>query len=381
MIDRTDTFVYYDTTMSYDKMSELTKSRIEIEELRDVNNPSSVHGIFPYRGKISAKDAKKVIIQLQNIKKNGVLFDPFCGTGTILYEGFESGLSVLGIDNNPLAIWIAKGKRALNNQQLTDVWNEFDNLYNLACRNKFELEPTKLMEKAFHSASLKEISMFIPFFEVMSDYLKAAFIGSIALTARGCNNYLWTSNSVGKDIHPKRYINFIEKFKAKIKKHFHPLHNGKGNYFNIYEADTRNMDEFIKDNSVDFVFTSPPYFDALDYTAYYGRIVYDLLSVNTIEIKEGLIQQLSNYKESMQIVLNKLVRVVRDDGIIVFVVGDKKLKDEIVNGGDFFSNLLHHKPSKIIEREYTKTTSQLFDNINKTKRKEQIVIWDKKDWQ
>src|SRR3972149_5087251 len=41
---------------------------------------------------------------------NGILFDPFCGTGTTLVEGILKGLKVIGTDINPLATLIAKVK-------------------------------------------------------------------------------------------------------------------------------------------------------------------------------------------------------------------------------------------------------------------------------
>ena len=82
----------------------------------------------------------------------------------------------------------------------------------------------------------------------------------------------------------------------------------------------------------------------------------------------------------MKKVLDELVKVTKKNALIIFVVGDKKIKDKIINGGDFFSNLLHHKPNKVIERSYTSSSSQIFDKLNKTQRKEQIVIWDKSTW-
>ena len=72
-----------------------------------VSNPKSIHGIYPYRGKISALDAAQVISQLPS---DAVLLDPFCGTGTIIYEAQAHGMRAIGVDNNPLACVIARGK-------------------------------------------------------------------------------------------------------------------------------------------------------------------------------------------------------------------------------------------------------------------------------
>ena len=53
---------------------------IHFEKIDSVNNPNSMHGIYPYRGKISAIDAQNIIRQLPS---KGTILDPFCGSGTI----------------------------------------------------------------------------------------------------------------------------------------------------------------------------------------------------------------------------------------------------------------------------------------------------------
>ena len=64
-------------------------SRIDFNMLNNVTNPNSIHGIYPYRGKISAKDAENIISKLPN---TGNFLDPFCGSGTIVYEAEKSVL-------------------------------------------------------------------------------------------------------------------------------------------------------------------------------------------------------------------------------------------------------------------------------------------------
>jgi 16S rRNA G966 N2-methylase RsmD len=353
------------------------QSELKIEQLKTVNNPNSIHGIYPYRGKISALDAKSIVSQLS---KDRVLLDPFCGSGTIVYEAAVSGLHSVGVDSNPLANWLTQGKTSLISGKAVHSLTELEEIFTLA-RSSNKGRSTKdseLLNKAFHPDTLDEINSFVPFFDEMNDYLKAVFLGSLALTARGCNNYLWTSSSVGKDIQPKRYIDFFDKFEKKAKKHFAP--QKVQSKIKVYHKDSRVLSRYIKEKSIDYVFTSPPYFDALDYTAYYGQIIYELFDLNRVEIKKNLIQNAKRYEEDMKKVLDEIVRVTTDDALIIFVVGDKKVGSEVINGGDFFSNLLHHKPNTVLERSYTGTSSQIFDALNKTERKEQIVIWDKKTW-
>lgn len=343
---------------------------MKIAELTSVNNPTSIHGIYPYRGKISAVDAELIINQFAT--KSRVL-DPFCGSGTIIYEAVRKGHSAVGIDANPIAEIIASGKVSMT-ESLDSYLKEADNLISKAKRiKKFDLSINAV--KHFHLDSFKEIQSISGYFEEMSPYLKACFVGSIALTARGCNHYVWTSSTVGKDMIPKRYINFYDKYIQKIQKHYFPLQNKLGK---IHFGDARNIKSILKANSIDIIFSSPPYFDCLDYTAYYARIVYSFLEMDHLEIKSDLIQQYSSYKDDMRTVMLELDRVLIPGGKVIFVVGDKKVHGKIIKGDDLFDELSPWEKVSSIERSYKGTSSSIFDNINQTERKEQVLVWQKK---
>ena len=267
-------------------------NKIKINILKDINNPLSIHGIYPYRGKISALDADAIINQLQT--KNKVLLDPFCGSGTITYEACKKGIKTIGVDINLLAIWLSKGKIDSLINEPEKIINEVENIIKKAKDKK--TKKTKVMnswsKKFFHNNTAKEIMNIVPYFKNMSDYTRASFLGAIALTARGCNHYKWTSSTVGKNMPKKRYINFYEKFLSKTKKHIQKNEkNKKETKCDIYHDDARKISHFVKPNSVDYIFTSPPYFDALDYTAYYARIIYNILNKDYLSIKKKLIQE------------------------------------------------------------------------------------------
>lgn len=345
---------------------------ISLKILSSVNNPNSMHGIYPYRGKISALDAANVISQLP---PTGVLLDPFCGSGTIVYEALKHGLNAIGVDNNPLAIQIAKAKIDTTAINFLSECEEIIAMAKIDLENHDYEKMPEQPSKSFHTHTAAEIMCVKKYFDRMTDYLKGIFFGSIALAARGCNGYIWTSSTVGKNIEPKTYINFFDKFISKAKKHSQYFINDKYTHSEIIHGDSRKLSDFIKEKSVDFVFTSPPYFDSLDYTAYYGKLIYEIFGKNRAEIKQQLIQHSETYREDMRLVLEELDKVTKNNALIIFVVGDKKVKNKVINGGEFFNNI--KKASYIAERTYTGTSSQVFDVLNKTKRKEQIVVWDK----
>jgi hypothetical protein len=144
----------------------------------------------------------------------------------------------------------------------------------------------------------------------------------------------------------------------------------------IHTHDTRNLNKIVHKKSIDIVYTSPPYFDALDYTGYYSKIVFEILDIDRAEIREGLIQRYSTYKEEMRNALQAIDYVLNDDALVIFVVGDRMVRKKLIRGADFFAEIAPWKDPYTIEREYTKTASSVWDKINTTQRKEQVLVWD-----
>lgn len=69
----------------------------------------SAHGLHEYKGKFNPQ----VVRALGNLLKLGpgaAVLDPFCGSGTTLLEGAHVGWNAVGIDLNPLAVFIANAK-------------------------------------------------------------------------------------------------------------------------------------------------------------------------------------------------------------------------------------------------------------------------------
>lgn len=349
--------------------NKMINGKIQFKKLARVNNPHSVHGLYPYRGKISAIDARQVITQLP---QEGTLLDPFCGSGTIVYEAQKWGLNSIGVDNNPIAVLLSKAKT-----QHIDPIKTINHCRTLIKKSKKVTTSQKMNKwsrRFFHEKSAEEIMNLLYFKKEMSCYERCAFYGAIALSARACNHYKWSSTSIGKVIEPKIYVNVYEKFLMKVKKHIQYVDGN--NPGQIFQYDSRKLSEILDNNSIDFVYTSPPYFDALDYTGYYTRIIYELDDdFDRKEIRSSLTQSLSTYAKDMKEILSEIQRVCKVGATIIFVVGDKKTKGKVINGGEFFSELTEWKPSYIVEREYSGTSSQIWDSINKTKRKEQIVVW------
>jgi 16S rRNA G966 N2-methylase RsmD len=343
--------------------------RITLRNLDKVSNPKSIHGLYPYRGKMSPLDAAHVVSQLSS---SATLLDPFCGTGTIVYEAQAHGMRAIGVDNNPLACIIARGKteRYDASSMFDDLESAIFDASNIENFTEMPVSPARF----FHPETADQIMRMIKLSTNFSPYLLSALYGAICVAARACNGWLWTSTSIGRINEPLRRIDFYSTFRKKARKHVEFLNDGPS--VAIHTHDARKIHEIIEENSIDIVYTSPPYFDALDYTSYYSKIVFEILGIDRAGVRKGLIQRYSTYRKDMKDALVAIDRVVHDNSVIIFVVGNRRVRGELIRGSDFFKEIAPWDYCYVAEREYTKTASGIWDEINKTQRKEQMIVWD-----
>lgn len=69
----------------------------------------SGHGLHEYRGKFNPQ-VVRAIGNMLNLQDSAWVLDPFCGSGTTLLECAHSGWNAVGIDLNPLGIFISNSK-------------------------------------------------------------------------------------------------------------------------------------------------------------------------------------------------------------------------------------------------------------------------------
>jgi len=219
----------------------MVANKLKFKLLKSVNNPNSIHGIYPYRGKISAIDVQQLISQLPN---KGMLLDPFCGSGTILYEARKHGLHIVGVDSNPIAVQIANAK--ISNFDIKQSIDKIKEIIEGIDLKKKKKMPDKAA-RFFHEETANQIMHLKEFYDDFNDYEKAAFLGTICLSARGCNNSKWSSTQIGKAAEVKNNIDFFSKFLMKLKKHAHPVNP---NNSKIHNGDARKMSDFIKSENL-----------------------------------------------------------------------------------------------------------------------------------
>ena len=77
-------------------------------DYRTANTKEYTHGIHPYPAMMIPQVARRLIGEYG--REEGILFDPYCGSGTTLLEGMLADFVSTGTDLNPLARLIARTK-------------------------------------------------------------------------------------------------------------------------------------------------------------------------------------------------------------------------------------------------------------------------------
>lgn len=98
---------------------------LEVDFRELVGNPSATdrftHRMHPYPAKLLLNIPLFFLNCSQLAKPGAVVYDPFCGSGTVLVEGLVRGAIVQGADSNPLARLITRAKTTLISEDVVEA--------------------------------------------------------------------------------------------------------------------------------------------------------------------------------------------------------------------------------------------------------------------
>jgi len=284
-------------------------------------------------------------------KKGDVCLDVFSGKGTFPLEAMLNERIAIGNDIAPDAFILTNAK--LNPP---DVDKYIEYLDELKGKMGF-LSTTKGVNKNirifFGTKTLKQI---LEIRELLMDdesqfgiFSKALMCGilhgksSISLSLPCSHSYSMAPSYVRKYAKkhglkkPRRDVIECLKIKAKtvLKDPIPPRFNSKA-----FNYDSRNLP--LKEESVDLIVTSPPYFDVQTY-AYDNWLRLWFLGYDYREVRKNIVQTGSEklYKEFMSESLVEMYRVLKKNRRCFIIVGDVKKKyanyEKIINTAEFLS--------------------------------------------
>lgn len=330
---------------------------------------TGVHNFHWYPGRFIPQIPANLIDILT--EPNDYILDPFCGTGTSLVEALRLGRYSIGVDSHPLAVLISSTETApLTRDQIKEHIDRFGLKLEERIRhysrsgvpNKLNSEsqlvrelsvpeiliednwyhPKTLFELACLKYTIDEISVeFIDQRSRFKDLCSVAFSAILKHCSSQRNHYSYVAdNMVPKDSDLK-YEPAIQQFWKRLEQMILTLdqlafelsqvferYPVESDSVNVVQGDARCLD-FIDNETIDAVITSPPYQGTLDTSTSHRLSAYwfgwDLPDLKRAEIgarwkrKRG--SAFEEYAADMKKAYSEIHRVLRSGGKLAVVLG------------------------------------------------------------
>lgn len=281
----------------------LSTSQLNLDEKKRSN-------LLAWRGQFSPELIENILNAYA--RTDDLLLDPFCGSGTLLYEAGRLGYEAVGVELNPAAYNLSKTYEFIN--------------ADLETRQRIIASFYADIERAFDLPQLIDPENPIVFDrnDIVSSLAKIAKTQSNSLNQILANCLVTVLDFNGVEVTNSE----IQKAFLKIEKLVFELpHSTEG--VKALLSDCRDIP--LEDNSVDFIVTSPPYINVFNYHQNYRKstelIGWDVLDVAKSEIGSNRANRGNRYLTVVQYVLDirdclaELGRMLKEDGRCIFVVG------------------------------------------------------------
>lgn len=260
--------------------------------------------VMPWRGQFSPQLIEHLI--QENAAKAHFICDPFCGSGTVLFEAARKGIESYGSDINPAAVTLAKVAKLCKlpktqkDKLLNNVEKFKDELFLLLKEEHQELVTLENVKENYFSKTLNlEV-------KILTDA------------------FLITSFANGKTITAKKLSSKFESFKNTISNI--PSFSGK---IDVKHLDARKMS--LHNSQVDYILTSPPYINVFNYHQNY-RAIIETLGFNPLPIAKSEIGANRKFRQNrfltvvqycmdMAEFFNESTRVLNPAGSMTIVLG------------------------------------------------------------
>jgi len=263
------------------------------------------HALHPYPARMIPQIAERLIHLYA--KKNGLVLDPFCGTGGVLLEATRANLNSVGFDVNPLACLISRVKTTpINPKKILLIWSIIMDkiIHDVYRYRNGNLEPKAPdfgnvnLNYWFKDYVIGELSIIRKHIDTIKekkikDFFLLCFSHTIR-TVSGTRNSEFKLYRMDKIDWENYFPDVLKKFAEKVtssismmSEYYYYFQNNKINSHSwVFEADTRNVlngkfpkqaSKILSENSVSLVLTSPPYGDSPTTVAYGQYSRYPLL--------------------------------------------------------------------------------------------------------
>lgn len=385
-----------------------------INNILSVNDTTYlVHNYHPYAAKFIPQLPKYLIKKFT--EQYDVVLDPFCGSGTAIVEALLLNRNGIGIELNPIGALVSKVKTTpLKNKQIliaTQFLRELEyikkafliksesNTLFLYTSDKDisqelqDLTPTLNFPNKFHWFKRDVLNAILHIKHKIDniddrdvrDFLLVALSSIIVKVSNQESETRYAA--IDKKVNAIDVFSLFEdKVKDMIKRmrEFSSLISEKV-YAKIYQKDSRSID-FIPENSVDFIITSPPYPNTYDYYLYH-KLRMIILGFDYKEVQEKEIgsrhrhsskkENIQTYLQSMRQCFHNFANILKPGHYFAIVIGDSVIRGVKYDGYELIKNIAHLTGFKIEQHISYELDdiSRLFNKSFRIKgKKEHIII-------
>tara|TARA_B110000285_G_scaffold111954_1_gene127083 strand:+ start:1267 stop:2469 length:1203 start_codon:yes stop_codon:yes gene_type:complete len=278
---------------------DLKKEMVDISDKKRSN-------LFTWRGQFSPQLIEALIENYAS--EDDVLYDPFCGSGTLLIEAASKNYTVFGTELNPAAFGLASIYKLIQADNINASIEYVENIIK-------DYFPT---DNLFKNTKSKEL-----------DNLKTELVSALSKTKDLNIKIILNALIIGLDFEQKILT------KVKLQSAWENLKTTIQNLpdsdkdINLFLGDARESN--INNKSIDFVITSPPYINVFNYHQNYRKSVeatgFNVLEVARSEIGSNRKFRSNRFLTVIQYALDiyqvfiDLKRICRPDAKIIFIVG------------------------------------------------------------
>lgn len=290
---------------------------------------SSIHQLSPYVGKMKSGMARILIEEFSH--KGEVVLDPFCGSGVVPYEALLAGRHAIGNDLNPYAYVLTKGKLLAPSTQSEAMGRALRALDEAAEESVALDEVPEWVRAFFHPKTLEEAVALARVLRRRREYfLLSCLLGILHHVRPGFLSYPASHlvpylriKKYPRQVYPEmyRYRPVRPRLLAKISRAYRRFEPTDAKLRRIvYQENAMSLP--CKDNSVDAIISSPPYYGALDYGRD-NRLRLWFLGVSDYRtIEAGLTSNERVYVPQMTHAVQEMLRVLKAGKCTVLVLGD-----------------------------------------------------------
>lgn len=236
------------------------------------------------------------LIEELNIKKDELVFDPFCGSGTTLLTAKNNGISSVGCDVSPLSCWISKIKTYNWDRECVERISDELMTLEYGCDYNYQgLQFKKFFEKAFYPEILAQTMHIRRWIaetdlkEIEKDFLRLALVSiqeEISFIRKHGSHYRFLNDDSHVGVN-KLNIELIEEtcditmtFKDKVNDMLNDIMMFKNESEAVSTIVCTDILKFTENIKADVIITSPPY---LNRNNYFSQQKIELSLLNLID--------------------------------------------------------------------------------------------------